>query len=343
MGLFADHATSIRALRQHTNLTEAEIAQFVARARPALTFRRRITPEGDVPLGMSKIGGRPDMGADLPWPIRAPYEGVAEAVANWPEALRNVYSAEWTEACIAYNSAPAPLGFIAQFDLDTLSSRPGFDPALPSMGRLLLFTDPSGHHCADAMAAAQWVQVIHDTTPRDQIIRHATPSAVIEHWSTSILLQQNQYYGGPEAPWSETADCERLDAVDAISLPHDRAWQAPQRTRDILHALREAHLSGLEDATVSASNFAAGIAFHGDQLGGHPVPVQDSVPAEIDHLTGGALGPVEGWRFLFHVQGETYLPQLMPDWRDGDLYLMDQPPTAGTDSIGQVFGVAQST
>ncbi|MEX3015667.1 DUF1963 domain-containing protein [Gymnodinialimonas hymeniacidonis] len=341
MGLFADRTFAIRALEQHTDLAEADIAQFIARARPALTFRRHITPEDEVPLGASKIGGRPDMGADLPWPIRAPYEGVVEAVANWPEALRNIYSPEWIDAYIAYNSAPAPLGFIAQFDLDTLSSRSGFDPNLPRTGRLLLFTDPSGHHSADAMASAQWVQVIHDTTPRDQIIRHTTPEALIEHWSTSVLMDQNQYYGGPEAPWSETADCERLDAVDAISLPHDRAWQAPQSTLDILRALRVADPTGLEDATVS--DYAAGISFHGDQLGGHPIPVQDSVPAEIDRLTDGALGPVEGWRFLFHVQGETYLPQLMTDWRDGDLYLMDQPPPAGTDSIGEVFGVAQST
>ncbi len=335
MALFADLQIAKEVLTADADLSTADAEAFLRRARPAITFMRHLTDETAVPVGASKIGGRPDMASDIPWPIRAPYDGVSEGIDAWPPVMRTIYSEGWIEAYRSYLTQPAPLAFIAQFDLEGLSERAGLDPALPRIGRLLLFTDPRSYDGGATPLSAPWLQVLHDTTPLSEIIRHPTPQALQGFWENSPLLDKNVY--GDSEPWSETAQCERLNLVDAISLPHDRAWQASDQTRRILRALNDRHLAGLEEAT--RSDYEAGLAYHGDQLGGHPMPVQDNIDADFERSTG----ETGAWRHLFTVQGETYLPQLMTDWRDGDLYVMDRPLPDRPDSIGPVWGLSQST
>lgn len=349
MALFATIDDASSALMSHAGLSRAEADTFTKRARPAITFRRRITDESDVPLGTSKVGGRPDMGADIPWPIRAPYPGINAVIDAYPEILQTIHSPEWFAAHRAYLSAPAPLAFIAQIDLDAMAPRAGFDTDLPNTGRLLLFTDPSGYGGGATAISRPWLQVIHDTTPPAELIRHPTPDALRRHWETSPLVRA---YEDREISWSEAMQAEVLEPINAISLPHDTAYQAPERTMRILNALHEGHLRGLENDAFSISYPDGG--YHGDQLGGHPKPVQDNVTRDFQRASEGALDPVtlperngtfgpERWRHLMTVQGETYLPQLMTDWRDGDLYVMDRPLLQQPGTLGQTWGLSQAT
>ena len=348
MALFASLLEATEALTLGAGLSQSAANAFLTRARPAITFRRRRSPETDMPLGASKIGGRPDMGADIPWPIRAPYPGIDAIIDAYPEVMKRIYDEAWFVAHRAYLSAPAPLAFIAQMDLDTLSQRDGFDDALPTEGRLLLFTDPTGYGGGARPASRPWLQVIHDTTPHADLLRHPTPDALQAHWNTTPLIQTY----GDRAPWSDAMEVEALEPIDAISLPHDPAYQASEQTRRILAALREAHLSGLEDQ-VRALDYPVG-SYHGDQLGGHPKPVQDAVVHDFQRATDGAIDPVtlpehngtfaaDRWRFLMTIQGETYLDQWMSDWGDGDLYVMDRPVPGHAQTLGQTWGLSQST
>lgn len=62
-----------------TGLPTTAVKQIVATARPALMLKTIFVAEEDIPLGATKIGGRPDMASDFAWPMRAPYPDAREA------------------------------------------------------------------------------------------------------------------------------------------------------------------------------------------------------------------------------------------------------------------------
>jgi len=62
------------------------IFRIVEAARPAVMFATTPTDEAQIPVGATKIGGRPDLPADMPWPQR-------EAYANADQLRREALSA----------------------------------------------------------------------------------------------------------------------------------------------------------------------------------------------------------------------------------------------------------
>ena len=83
-----DHARAALTSGQGLSDGQAQVQAVLDRARPALTFRRQMMADADVALGTSKLGGRPDMGADIPWPIRAPYPGIDAIIDTYPEVIK---------------------------------------------------------------------------------------------------------------------------------------------------------------------------------------------------------------------------------------------------------------
>jgi uncharacterized protein YwqG len=74
----------------------------------------------DAPIGTSRLGGMPDLPADVPWP--------------WRPALPVAYFKE-------HGECPSPLSFIAQIDFAEIHAAGGLE-GFPPSGRLLFFCDP---------------------------------------------------------------------------------------------------------------------------------------------------------------------------------------------------------
>lgn len=62
-----------------TGLPAAVVEALVATARPALMLAPVAVAEDDIPLGATKIGGRPDVLPNFVWPVRPPYADARQA------------------------------------------------------------------------------------------------------------------------------------------------------------------------------------------------------------------------------------------------------------------------
>ncbi|QND54573.1 DUF1963 domain-containing protein (plasmid) [Phyllobacterium sp. 628] len=103
-------------------------------------------------------------------------------LGNLPAANPDEIAAEARElrAKAKAVTKPFPLTFIAQIDLAALSREPGFDPALPKTGRLLLFYDlPILPADFEPRSKAGW-QLIYDETPVSQLQRVAPPKELLD-------------------------------------------------------------------------------------------------------------------------------------------------------------------
>jgi hypothetical protein len=69
----------IRSLGE-TGLASDVVSHLVSQARPAVLLLTSAAEEDEIPLGASKIGGRPDLPKGAGWPTRPPY----------PDAMRRV-------------------------------------------------------------------------------------------------------------------------------------------------------------------------------------------------------------------------------------------------------------
>jgi len=96
--------------------------RLAAAARHAMILEPGPVEEGaDAPIGASRLGGTPDLPAEVPWP--------------WRPALpdRTVFK--------DHLGRPWPLSFVAQIDFAEILSAGGLE-GFPSSGRLLFFCDP---------------------------------------------------------------------------------------------------------------------------------------------------------------------------------------------------------
>jgi Domain of unknown function (DUF1963) len=96
--------------------------RLAAAARHAMILEPGPVEEGaDAPIGASRLGGKPDLPAEVPWP--------------WRPALSD------RTAFKDHLARPWPLSFIAQIDFAEILSAGGLE-GFPSSGRLLFFCDP---------------------------------------------------------------------------------------------------------------------------------------------------------------------------------------------------------
>ncbi len=186
-------------------LAPASVARLAEQAAPALVLETTPCEESAIPLGASKIGGLPDLPAGMAWPERPPYgdaaerarlhlreaerlgsEGTRPGSSLTPEHAREA-SREQDDLAAAV-AAVFPLAFLAQLDLASLALQPGFPPALPHHGRLLLFCDYWVRPPAYDPHAAAALRLIWDRTPVERLERRAEPAALAglaqERWGS---------------------------------------------------------------------------------------------------------------------------------------------------------------
>src|SRR4051794_31488977 len=96
--------------------TNPELAGFdiASMVQPSIRLSTRRVPSALIDLGVSRIGGIPDVPANFIWPRWLPLK-----------SRNDKFGSRWMPA------EPAPLGFIAQFDLSDL---PRVDDDLPISG-----------------------------------------------------------------------------------------------------------------------------------------------------------------------------------------------------------------
>jgi len=109
-----------------------------------------------------------------------------EAYRNYtPERAREETRIEVLQAQLVGESLP--LSFIAQLDLAALASQPGFDPDLPTHGRLLLFYDLFEGEPYSRVG----FRLIWDETPAASLRRAPVPEALqkLNHPDWRVLLR----------------------------------------------------------------------------------------------------------------------------------------------------------
>src|SRR5262244_430951 len=95
--------------------------RLAATARHAMILEPGPVEEGAAPIGVSRLGGTPDLPSEVPWPWRS------------ADPDRTVFK--------DHLARPWPMSFVAQIDFAEILSAGGLE-GFPSSGRLLFFCDP---------------------------------------------------------------------------------------------------------------------------------------------------------------------------------------------------------
>ncbi|MCG7391431.1 DUF1963 domain-containing protein [Microvirga sp. ACRRW] len=144
-------------------LSEETARKIAGLSKPSVVLESiPVADEGDIRLGATKIGGRPDLPAPIPWPWREPYSD-AEERGEYDEEIRRAAT------------RPCPLSFVAQIDLAEVAAAGPTDPDLPKEGRLFLFYDVFDMPWGLQPAALNGSRLIYDTSPVSDLIRVQAP------------------------------------------------------------------------------------------------------------------------------------------------------------------------
>jgi uncharacterized protein YwqG len=190
---FPDNRDALRLSLEETGLSPDIISHLVGQARGAVLMTTASGDEGEIPLGASKIGGRPDLPPEMAWPKRPAYpDAETRAASHRKEADRLLADSKKTRSwmtpeqgerfCAEYKAkadaieTEFPLAFLGQVNLTELAGESGFDATFPGKGRLLLFYDYWEQPEDFTPEASVGWQVLWDTTPVEELVRAPIPS-----------------------------------------------------------------------------------------------------------------------------------------------------------------------
>lgn len=302
-----DRDALIFSLRE-IGLAPNAVSHLASQARPAVLLLTAEAEEDEIPLGESKMGGRPDLPRGASWPARPPYPDAlrrAERRRNEAERLlaasrkpRSWMSPEQGERFSRNLRALAdavemqfPLAFLGQFDLSNLAREEGFDSVFPGEGRLLLFYDfwekPEEFI---PEASAGW-RLIWDRTPASGLVRAPFPTAL-----SSI--------SGDE--WSCIFRAARISTRSVITPipPNDKSWDAfPLDEGEALEKYQE---------WLSRFGTPDMIGRDNHQFGGFPQTLQNGLQARSQLAANGLIC---GGREVWETDYAKELLKSAKDWR----------------------------
>lgn len=269
----------IRRALADENLSQFE-AHILATVKPAIDFVRRQREDKGVPVGMSKIGGLPDLPTGFRWPTRP---ALAHKTGN-KLTPRNIYDQMREEA----RRKEFPLAFFAQLNLNTLSLEAGFDLDLPDSGILYVFEDVTAYDEHDAYL------VFRIEENPERLERHTPPEEL-------VLLSDAK---DPTLPFSDQQMSEVLEPYSVLTVPFHWLQSAGPFYSQMYDFFEKP--STYYHPTIEAAD-GENVGPFGDRLGGWPVPIQHNPEPKFRHDRSRSFPPGnDEIRLLFSWGGEYF-------------------------------------
>ena len=272
------------------------VETLVSSLQPCFGFE---PASGEPTTGGTRIGGTPDLGPDVTWPIRAVPDNL-DAIA-----ARGGFNHQ--DQIFRDLSQPRPYEFLLQVDLAEAAAASGtIAEALPADGRLLFFYDgSSGPWRNDATTC----RVIWDRTPREALKPVERPQALldmrqqyVEDWNAQIAKYPSlSPYPENKSPYWGPA--RAMSLVPRFNLPDFASLEA-QSNPALLKALEDDEVK--EDYQSFFADYFEGSELMRQQLLGSPVPEQDDprYDAAADALYEGNPPSGDAWRAAFPTIAE---------------------------------------
>ena len=238
-------SADIEAELNSAGLEAADAGAIAQISRPGVWLETRAAEDSDIPIGATKIGGRPDLPDGVDWPTRplyhdadaraARYREDAERPDSWwkkgsTKERRDAYRAK-AARLMQIVSNPAPLSFIAQFNFEEIWAAGPIDPDMPKTGLLSLFYDlqeqPWGFGPKERIGFA----ALFSDTPLRALTRRDPPPSIDAGLSLTPLSCEPRPCVTPPPLGCRAYDALKLseDAGDAynewsIGLNEDAGW-----------------------------------------------------------------------------------------------------------------------
>ncbi|SCB16315.1 DUF1963 domain-containing protein [Rhizobium hainanense] len=266
-------------------LADENLSQFedrvLATVKPAIDFVRRQRKDKDLPIGISKMGGLPDLPTGFRWPTRT---ALAHETGNEPTTSRDIYDQMREEA----RRREFSLAFFAQLNLNTLSLEAGFDLDLPDSGILYIFEDITDYDEHEAY------RVFRIEENLGRLERHTPPEEL-------VLLSDAK---DPTLPFSDQQMAEVLEPCSILTVPFhwlQSSGSFYSRMYDFLEK------PSTDYCPVIEATDGENVNPFGDRLGGWPVPIQhDPEPKFRDDRSRSFLPGNDEIRLLFSWGGEYF-------------------------------------
>ena len=309
--------------------TEAGLARFAAPVArlcvPALALVDDAAADV-AKVGRSRLGGAPDMPADIAWPIHPPYNRIDEELTGRRATMRETFT------------TAAPFHFIAQIDLEAVARTL---PQLPASGRLLLFWDAKGGPWIDSAASCR---VIHDRSPVSTISPRAAPADLSKpdaHFEIPPLFK-----------------AKPVGFLPVLSMPdrwllQDLAMRAGEQA--LLDSLEdpdwEDRWEAIWDKTEAPGLLASGREVLPHRLGGWPIPEQsDPRYSAAEAALGIGARPteadqarVDAARHEWVMLAQIDLEALTSYFAEGTLYFLMREADLKAGNFDRVHAIYQQT
>jgi Domain of unknown function (DUF1963) len=314
-----------------TAFTQAGLARFAAPVArlcvPALALVDDAAADA-AKVGQSRLGGAPDLPADIAWPIHAPYHRTDEELTGRRATMRETFT------------TAVPLHFIAQIDLDGVARTGALKP-FPESGRLLLFWDPKGGPWIDSAASCR---VIHDRSPVSALTRRAAPAD---------LGKPDPHFDMPPL-----FAAKPVGFLPTLSMPdrwllRDLAMRAGEQA--LLDSLEdpdwEGHWERLWEQLDMRGQLASGRRVLPHRLGGWPIPVQsDPRYAAAESALGIGARPTEAdqakadaARHAWVMLAQIDLDAFSNAFADGTIYFVMREADLKAANFERVHAIYQQT
>ena len=265
------------AEQEEKGFPDSVARQLATLAKPCISLETRSAhEESEIPLGATKIGGRPDLPQGMDWPVRQAYPDAEKRAAEYREdatAPNSKWDWATAEQCDSFRrdntqmidlvENPFPLEFIAQINLEEVRCAGPLDPDIPKSGLLSIFYDaaeqPWGFDPSDHVGSAV---LFHDQAP-DSLNRLDTPPDLtrLERYQAFAPLACRIRAGLAPIP-AETAVFRRLGLPEELESLYLDWWI------DDDGAFGPGHWSG-------------------HRVGGWPLPIQGDMQTECALVAAG--------------------------------------------------------
>jgi hypothetical protein len=287
----------------------AEARDIAATLRPVILFLRQHVADASLPVGISKIGGDPDLPEDFAWPERPPLADahrrarmIERRGIETSEQLKGLISPEQIDRMIekhrgmaAVMHVPMPLAFVAQLNLGALAQEAGFPEDFPDTGLISIFSDATSR-----ALAVHW----HDR-PTADLRRRPWPQRLIDY---SDNYNERADWPDDEGKWYKNVKAETLLPFSALAVPHHwksafgRFGPTGRKIREWFDDPHRAH--GFRPAPQAVTGGPPTADF-GDRLGGWPSDIQQHVESTVDGRAIAAPGETP-WRHIFSWGAECW-------------------------------------